>query len=76
MQARNAIVVLLDSLNRHLLGAYGSTEFETPSLEMMIPRKDSHRSPWVKIPSLNEKCRHDQRRPTASRPGLMEHSAS
>ena len=23
MQARNAVVVLMDSLNRHLLGAYG-----------------------------------------------------
>src|SRR5262249_48626711 len=27
----NAVVVLLDSLNRHLLGAYGSTEFATPN---------------------------------------------
>jgi arylsulfatase A-like enzyme len=33
MQARNAVVVLLDSLNRHLLGAYGSTEFATPNLD-------------------------------------------
>ncbi len=30
---RHAIVVLLDSLNRHLLGAYGSTEFETPQID-------------------------------------------
>ena len=30
---RNAIVVLLDSLNRHMLGAYGGTEFETPNLD-------------------------------------------
>lgn len=29
----NAVVVLLDSLNRHLLGAYGSTEFDTPVLD-------------------------------------------
>jgi arylsulfatase A-like enzyme len=29
----NAVVVLLDSLNRHLLGAYGSTEFDTPNLD-------------------------------------------
>jgi arylsulfatase A-like enzyme len=27
------VVVLLDSLNRHLLGAYGSTEFDTPNLD-------------------------------------------
>ena len=30
---RNLIVILLDSLNRHLLGAYGSTEFDTPNLD-------------------------------------------
>jgi len=30
---RNAIVVLLDSLNRHMLGAYGSREFDTPTLD-------------------------------------------
>ncbi len=29
----NVVVVLLDSLNRHLLGAYGSTEFDTPNLD-------------------------------------------
>jgi arylsulfatase A-like enzyme len=29
---RNLVVVLLDSLNRHLLEAYGSHEFETPRL--------------------------------------------
>ncbi len=30
---RNAVVVLLDSLNRHLLGCYGGTEFATPNLD-------------------------------------------
>jgi arylsulfatase A-like enzyme len=30
---KNAIVVLLDSLNRHMLGAYGGTEFDTPNLD-------------------------------------------
>jgi len=29
----NLIVVLLDSLNRHLLGAYGSHEFATPNID-------------------------------------------
>ena len=29
----NVIVVLLDSLNRHMLGSYGGTEFETPNLD-------------------------------------------
>ena len=31
--AKRAVVVLLDSLNRHLLGAYGSGEFETPNID-------------------------------------------
>jgi arylsulfatase A-like enzyme len=30
---RNAIVVLLDSLNRHMLGSYGGAEFSTPHLD-------------------------------------------
>jgi hypothetical protein len=29
----NVAVVLLDSLNRHLLGCYGGTEFDTPNLD-------------------------------------------
>ncbi len=35
---RNAVVVLLDSLNRHLLGCYGGREFETPSLDALAAR--------------------------------------
>jgi arylsulfatase A-like enzyme len=35
---RNAIVVLLDSLNRHMLGAYGGDEFETPNLDAFAKR--------------------------------------
>lgn len=31
----NAVVLLLDSLNRHLLGAYGGTEFATPNLDRL-----------------------------------------
>ena len=34
----NAIVVLLDSLNRHLLGSYGSSEFATPNLDRLASR--------------------------------------
>lgn len=30
---KNVVVVLLDSLNRHMLGAYGGAEFETPNLD-------------------------------------------
>ena len=32
---KNAVVILLDSLNRHMLGAYGGTEFETPNLDRL-----------------------------------------
>lgn len=35
---KNVIVVLLDSLNRHLVGAYGGTEFETPNLDRLAAR--------------------------------------
>src|SRR5262245_32596766 len=35
---KNAIVVLLDSMNRHMLGAYGGTEFETPNIDRFAKR--------------------------------------
>ena len=34
----NVVVVLLDSLNRHMLGCYGGTEFETPNLDRFAGR--------------------------------------
>ena len=34
----NVVVVLLDSLNRHMLGCYGGTEFETPNLDRFADR--------------------------------------
>ena len=34
----NAIVILLDSLNRHMLGAYGGREFATPNLDAFARR--------------------------------------
>ena len=34
----NVVVVLLDSLNRHMLGCYGGTEFETPNLDRFARR--------------------------------------
>jgi arylsulfatase A-like enzyme len=34
----NVVVVLLDSLNRHHLGAYGSGEFATPNLDALAAR--------------------------------------
>ncbi|HYB91691.1 MAG TPA: sulfatase [Candidatus Binataceae bacterium] len=35
---KNAIVILLDSLNRHMLGAYGAREFATPNLDAFARR--------------------------------------
>lgn len=34
----NVVVVLLDSLNRHLLGSYGGDEFTTPNLDRFAAR--------------------------------------
>ena len=34
----NVVVVLLDSLNRHMLGSYGGDEFETPHLDRFAAR--------------------------------------
>ncbi|WP_304175307.1 sulfatase [Phenylobacterium aquaticum] len=42
---KNVVVLLLDSLNRHMLGAYGGTEFETPVLDAFAQtavRFDNH----------------------------------
>jgi len=36
--ANNAIVILLDSLNRHMLGSYGGREFATPNLDRFAAR--------------------------------------
>lgn len=38
IEPRNAVVILLDSLNRHMLGAYGSGEFDTPNLDRIAAR--------------------------------------
>jgi arylsulfatase A-like enzyme len=35
---RNVVVVLLDSLNRHMLGAYGGSEFDTPNIDRLAER--------------------------------------
>ncbi len=35
---RDVVVVLLDSLNRHHVGAYGGTEFDTPNLDRLAAR--------------------------------------
>lgn len=35
---RNLVVVLMDSLNRHMLGCYGGREFDTPNLDRFARR--------------------------------------
>jgi arylsulfatase A-like enzyme len=35
---KNVVVVLLDSLNRHMLGSYGGAEFATPNLDAFAAR--------------------------------------
>lgn len=42
---QNAVVVLLDSLNRHMLGCYGGGEFDTPNIDRFAreaTRFDNH----------------------------------
>jgi arylsulfatase A-like enzyme len=44
---RNVVFILLDSLNRHALGAYGGTEWDTPNLDRFAKgaiRFDNHHS--------------------------------
>ena len=38
MTAKNVVLVLLDSLNRHMLGAYGGMEFPTPNIDRLAAR--------------------------------------
>ena len=40
MLPRNVVVVLLDSLNRHMLGSYGGQEFDTPELDRFARARD------------------------------------
>ncbi len=35
---KNVVVVLMDSMNRHMLGAYGGREFDTPNLDRFARR--------------------------------------
>ncbi|HSL73279.1 MAG TPA: sulfatase [Ilumatobacteraceae bacterium] len=35
---KNVVVILLDSLNRHMLGSYGGSEFSTPNLDRFARR--------------------------------------
>ena len=55
---RKAIVVLLDSLNRHMLGSYGGNEFETPNLDRFAKRAMSFTNHYTgSLPCMP--ARHD-----------------
>ena len=55
---KNVVVVLLDSLNRHMLGAYGGTEFETPHIDRFAKRALTFRNHFVgSLPCMP--ARHD-----------------
>ncbi len=58
MPAKNAIVGLLDSLNRHMLGAYGGAEFETPAIDRFTARSTRFEKHFVgSLPCMP--ARHD-----------------
>ena len=53
-----AVVVLLDSLNRHMLGCYGGKEFETPNLDRFAKRAVSFTNHYTgSLPCMP--ARHD-----------------
>ena len=54
----NAVVILLDSLNRHMLGCYGGDEFETPNLDAFAARSTRFDNHYVgSLPCMP--ARHD-----------------
>ena len=55
---KNAVVILLDSLNRHMLGAYGGREFDTPNLDRLAARSVKFRKHFTgSLPCMP--ARHD-----------------
>ena len=55
---KNVIVVLLDSLNRHMLGAYGGREFATPHIDAFAKRSVKFESHFAgSLPCIP--ARHD-----------------
>ena len=51
---RNVVVVLLDSLNRHMLGCYGGTEFDTPNLDRFARDRATRFTNRSHPPSMRE----------------------
>ncbi len=50
---KNVVVVLLDSLNRHMLGSYGGTEFDTPNLDRFARRVGAVRQPLHRFAAVH-----------------------
>ena len=74
---RNAVVVLLDSLNRHLLGAYGGAEFDTPNLDRFARAVGALRPPLRRLAAVHAgPPRHAVRRRSTSCGGRGARSRS
>ena len=55
---RNVILILLDSLNRHMLGCYGGREFATPNIDRLAARSVKFTGHYVgSLPCMP--ARHD-----------------
>ncbi len=55
---RNVVLILLDSLNRHMLGCYGAHEFATPNIDRLAARSTRFTQHYVgSLPCMP--ARHD-----------------
>ena len=55
---KKAVVILLDSLNRHMLGCYGSKEFKTPNIDRLAAKSLRFQKHYTgSLPSMP--ARHD-----------------
>lgn len=55
---RNVVMILLDSLNRHMLGCYGGVEFKTPNIDRLAARSTRFARHYVgSLPCMP--ARHD-----------------
>ena len=60
---QHVVVVLLDSLNRHMLGSYGGTEFATPNLDRFAARSHAVHPPRHRVAAVHAGAsRHPVRR--------------
>ena len=63
MSVDHVVVVLLDSLNRHMLGSYGGTEFDTPNLDRFARAIGAVHAPLHRLAAVHAGApRHPVRR--------------